>query len=344
MADPGVDGESLIRLARDALAEWNLDGARLWPHSHRENAVFRVEDVDGGIYALRIHRDGYHDLKALESEQRWCQDLAATGLSIPTSLKTRDGRAYATLSLPDSDQSRHVGLVEWIPGSTLAELLDANPEAAEVSTIYQGLGRLIADFHLASIHWRAPAGFKRHAWDAQGLLGEEPFWGRFWEIDAASDDQRAELLSIRNKLLKLLSQFGKDRNVYGMIHADMNMENVLRAGDRIFVIDFDDAGFGWHAFDLAVAVWDRIEGPDERSQFELAYDALIEGYRSRRPDCDGIVERVPLFVLMRTLMLLGWIQDRPETGRGALIPYLLELALAQIRELDLADRDESDFE
>ena len=115
MADPGVDGESLIRLARDALAEWNLDGARLWPHSHRENAVFRVEDVDGGIYALRIHRDGYHDLKALESEQRWCQDLAATGLSIPTSLKTRDGRAYATLSLPDSDQSRHVGLVEWIP-------------------------------------------------------------------------------------------------------------------------------------------------------------------------------------------------------------------------------------
>ena len=44
-----------------------------------------------------------------------------------------------------------------------------------------------------------------------------------------------------------------------MIHADMHSQNVLIQEDKLSVIDFDDAGFGWYGFDLAVAVWDRLD-------------------------------------------------------------------------------------
>ena len=41
-----------------------------------------------------------------------------------------------------------------------------------------------------------------------------------------------------------------------MIHADLHLDNILSFDDSLTVIDFDDSGFGWHACDLAHALWD----------------------------------------------------------------------------------------
>ena len=109
--------------------------------------------------------------------------------------------------------------------------------------------------------------------------------------------------------------------------------NVLREGDRLSVIDFDDAGFGWHAFDLAVAVWDRMDELNRNTHFQLAYDAMLMSYQNPQPDCEKVVENVPMFLLVRSLMLLRWMQDRPEAGYTPMIPKLVQLALAQARDL-----------
>jgi len=327
---------ALTQLAHQALKEWDLDVVDVTLHSQRENTVYRIEAAGGEVYALRIHRDGYHDLAALESEHVWTSALATTGLSVPLAVETLDGRAYATLALPNSEQSRHIGLVKWIGGITLDEYLGEKPDASEVSAVYESLGQLTADLHAATSQWTAPASFKRHAWDAEGLVGEQPFWGRFWEIEAASDDERTALLTIRNRLLAVLSKLPRDADVFSMIHADLNADNVLRDGDKLSVIDFDDAGFGWHAFDLAVTAWDRMDVLNEYGQFELAYEGLLRGYRSRRIDCEPVLEQVSLFLLIRTLMLLRWMQDRPEVGYTPMIPSLVQLALAQAQELDLS--------
>jgi len=291
--------------------------------------------TDGEEFALRIHRDSYHDLAELESEHEWTAALAAAGLFVPQGILTRNDRSYATIAFPNSNQTRHVGLVKWIQGTTLASDLGNTPGASEVSFVYEGLGRVIADFHLATSRWTPSPGFSRHAWDAEGLVGENPFWGRFWDIDAASNDHRVKLSTLRAQLLDILSEMPQDENVYGMIHADLNANNVLRNGEKLSVIDFDDAGFGWHAFDLAVAIWDRMDALTGQTYFEAAYKALLKGYRTRRGTCDRVTEHVPLFLLIRSLMLLRWMQDRPEVGYTAFIPRLLELALAQARGLSL---------
>jgi len=118
-----------------------------------------------------------------------------------------------------------------------------------------------------------------------------------------------------------------------MIHADLNTRNVLRDEEKLSVIDFDDAGFGWHAFDLAVAIWDQLDALTGQTHFEEAHDALMKGYRNRRGECDLVVEQVPVFLLIRSLMILRWMQDRPEVGYTAFIPRLLGIALSQAREL-----------
>ena len=326
---------ALTALAGSALRHWGLEGAPLVLHSQSENTVFRVEGADGAAYALRVHRPGYHDLGELESEHVWTSDLAAAGISVPNAVKTLDGRAYATVAFPGSDETRHVGLVEWIDGTPLHELLQERDDDAELARCHAELGGIIADFHDATARWAPPPGFRRHAWDAEGLVGERPFWGRFWEIADVPDADRARLLAIRNAVLDRLSEFPRSPDRYGMIHADLNLGNVLRAGDRLVVIDFDDAGFGWYGFDLAVALWQQMDVLQERPRFAVARDALFAEYARRRPESGEVLQTVPLFLLMRTLMLLKWIEDRPEVGRSGAIPLFVRIAFGQAEELGI---------
>ncbi len=327
--------EALLALAHEAVSHWDLNVAGLELYSLSENAVFRVVTTEGDVFALRVHRPGYHDLAALESEQVWLRSLSDAGLSVPLGELTRDGSTYIELPIGSGGETRQVGLVRWLSGVTLGMRIEDESGAAELHASFETLGRLMARFHLASAQWSPPEGFKRHSWDAGGLMGEQPFWGRFWEVDAATDSECSQLLAIRNQLASRISELSKQNEVYGMIHADMNCGNIIQDGTELAVIDFDDAGFGWHAFDLAVAQWQSLESMGGGADEGLVHDALIKGYRSVRPDCDEIVSQVPMFVLVRSLMLLRWMQDRPELEYAPLIPKLVQIALGQADELGL---------
>jgi len=77
-------------------------------------------------------------------------------------------------------------------------------------------------------------------------------------------------------------------------------------GDGVRVIDFDDAGFGWHLFELATSLY-FITG---ESIYPTARDALIRGYRSERALPAEALERLPLFLAARGTTYLGWVHTR----------------------------------
>ncbi len=52
-----------------------------------------------------------------------------------------------------------------------------------------------------------PADFTRPAWDIDGLTGDAPFWGRFWEHPALSPDQAATLRKGRDFLRERLTDY-----------------------------------------------------------------------------------------------------------------------------------------
>jgi Ser/Thr protein kinase RdoA (MazF antagonist) len=83
---------------------------------------------------------------------------------------------------------------------------------------------------------------------------------------------------------------------------------VLVSGDRLAVIDFDDAGFGWHPYDIAVALFYQQREPG----FEALKAALLTGYRSVRDLCAQTESLIPMFLLIRGLAVIGWLHQRPE--------------------------------
>ena len=331
-----MNQDAVFKLAEEAIKHWDVEVKSINLHLQSENTVFKVEGLDGNTYALRIHRKGYHDLEELNSEHVWTSSLSNAGLLVPEAVVTRSGEAYTSVSFLNSSEYRYVGLVKWIEGTILNDLI-LDLEEKDVSDLYESLGKVVAKFHKATIAWEEPKDFKRHSFDTDGFLGSKPFWGRFWEAQNATTSEREKLSVIRNNITKILSKLPRDINSFGMIHADLHSQNVLIQGKSLSVIDFDDSGFGWYGFDLAVAIWDRLDFTATGCHFDIAYKSLIRGYLEERPNAKDIIETIPTFLLMRTLMLIRWIEDRPESGYEAFIPVLIQASIDQAKQLELLD-------
>ncbi len=316
----------LRALAIAALEQWNLDVRSVEPLKVRENAVFAVQLRDGRRVALRVHRYGYHTDAALESEYMWLQALGESGIEVPAFVPTRQGRNFALASTSDVPVSHQVDVLQWIEGSMLGALGEhMHASEVDVQRVYRVVGELAAAMHTQASAWSRPAGFVRHAWDIDGLVGERPLWGRFWDLEALGRHDADILRELRARLQRDLRNFGSGADRYGLIHADLVPENILVSGTTPRIIDFDDFGYGWHMFELATTLYFIRREPF----YEEARDALIAGYRRRRPLPDEHVSLLPLFLAVRGTTYLGWVHTRHgEQVARDLTPQLIELALA----------------
>ena len=307
------DAEQAARLtvlAEAALARWDGEFDELRLIKYRENAVFSAYRSDGVRVALRVHRHAYHSDAALQSELFWMADLARVGIEVPPIIAARDGSLFVVAGAPGVPEKRQVDMLGWLSGTpigTSEEGLALAPEASEA--LYRNAGRVAGELHNHSVAMNLPAGFTRHSWCEEGLLGEEPLWGRFWDLGLLSPDQRSLLLTGREHALAALEAIGKPGDRFGMIHADFVPENLLADGGRLQLIDFDDSGFGWHMFELATALFFIVDAPN----YPALRDALIAGYRTVRPLSREDEAALPLFLFLRGTTYLGWVQTRPET-------------------------------
>ena len=87
-------------------------------------------------------------------------------------------------------------------------------------------------------------------------------------------------------------------------------------------------------YDLAVALHLEIDlFYPKNPHFELAQDALLAAYDSKRPLPESQRELIPWFLMTRSLELLKWIEDRPAAEMESFIPMFLEHALGCAKEL-----------
>lgn len=284
------------------------DAARLWgavtaPRliKDRENTVYEIALGDGARAALRLHRPGYQSVAAIRSELWWMGRLADAGVPVPRPVATRDGRMVAEVS------GRAASVVSWLAGVQIGDgETRLEPDAEAITRRYSALGQVVARMHNATDALALPPDFDRVRWDRAAYLGDDPLWGRFWENPALTGQERDLLLAARAAADAALARHEADGADFGLIHADVLRENVLSEGGKLSLIDFDDAGFGFRAYDLATAEVQGLEDPMNAG----ASLALHEGYRAaRRPDAPPLGD-VTLFVALRTFASCGWIVTR----------------------------------
>lgn len=285
----------MIDEASEAAALWQATPIRLIVA--RENAVYEMALPDGHRAALRLHRAGYQGAAAIHSELWWCTELARMGLPVPEPIALRDGTHLATLA-----SGRHASAVRWMDGRPMGQAGRPLPQpVADQIDLHLRIGQLLRRLHESSDRLgMVPDAFTRPRWDSDGLVGEAPIWGRFWEHPRASYAQVSAQNAARNAVRSMLARHAAEGGDFGLIHADVLRENVLVSDAGLALIDFDDSGFGFRLYDLGTVL--------SQNQYEPARDdlrdALMAGYGTQD------TEKVELFTLARILASVGWTMPR----------------------------------
>ncbi len=311
--------------AVEALKAFPINPSRVELVLLSENVTFRVTNGDDGApYVLRLHRPGYHTLAGLNSERIWTGALAEAGIATQTPVLTHDARYFHQVDIPDTDEQRYAGMTEWIEGTVLSDYLGKDASLEERKRCFHQIGTLAATIHNQSSPWTAPAGFERPSYDSDGLLGEAPLWGRFWEHPGLDRADTELLLRTRGQIREVLNVYRATSANYGMIHADLDPANVLVQDGRVTLIDFDDAGYGWYLYELSVALFAEIEKPG----FSEICQALVSGYREIRALSERDLALLPTFLLIRGMAMIGWIGERPEIDNTDLFREIKQWVLA----------------
>jgi len=290
-------GSEEVDIAERALAAYDLSSdSTLRLLNLSENATYLVDDAGTGTQSiLRVHRKDYHQPHEIASELDWLDALRHDGdVTVPTVLPARDGRRVVTVD--QGGTARYVVHFDFVAGT--------EPDEKTLTfEDFHTLGRITAALHDHSKAWTRPPGFGRFAWDWQHSLGDQPRWGRWQDAIGVGDNESGVLDRARQLLHRRLAEYGNGPDVFGLIHADLRLANLLVDGDDITVIDFDDCGFGWYFYDFGTAV-SFFEDDPAVPEWQ---DAWATGYRSRRPLPARDEAMLPSFVLLRRLLLLAWM-------------------------------------
>ena len=161
----------------------------------------------------------------------------------------------------------------------------------------------------------------RPVWDCDTMLGPHALWGD-WRVFAGFTPQERVLLErAETRIRAALAAYGKPRERFGLIHADMRLANLLVEGDILKLLDFDDCAYSWHLFDLAASL-SFIEGRPDLPDLIAAW---LEGYQAAStayPLEEADMAVIPSLIMMRRLQLTAWLATRHDSDP---VPALLSV-------------------
>lgn len=308
ISDAAKVSSALTHLANASLFLWDLESGSQATLLHlSENATFLVAQPTGPKCVLRIHRENYHTRHAISCELQWMAALAAGGGVItPTPIPGRDGGLIqtppASLIPAGKLRPRNMVLFEFVDGK-------APDESQDLVNSFEQLGELTAKAHAHALRWERPADFQRMSWNEKTIFGPSATWGD-WRDAPGIDLVALEILErAETSIVRRLTSYGKSKERFELIHADMRLANLLIDNGSPRLIDFDDCGFGWFLYDFATGVSFLEDHP----RLSDLTDAWLSGYlRIRQLDAADIAE-IPTLIMLRRMAELAWLGSHPET-------------------------------
>lgn len=322
---PAVLADLEVRVA-GSLERWGLPPStviRLLNVS--ENATYALSDAAAGRdLVLRVHRVGYSSRAEIRSELQWIEALRAAGIvDTAAPIAGVDGGFVQTLTgiggggSADADVAASAGLpasadvgTAGAPRFAVAfeRLPGREPDAGDALHWFERLGEVSARLHGHARAWVLPADFRRKIWDFDAMVGPAGFWGP-WRAAIGLDARGVGVIeAVLEVLRERIELFGRAPEVFGLLHADLRLANLLVDDTRLRIIDFDDCGFSWFAYDFATAV--------SFIEHEPVVPALLQswlrGYRRVAPVGDAVEAEIPTFVMLRRILLTAWLASHAE--------------------------------
>ncbi len=290
----------LRKQAQAALEPYGLSQASMKFLSYSGNTHYQVDtskcappELDDGRYwenhyILRLHQPRYQTLDAIRSELLWLKALLQdTDLVVPEPMRNAEGELVTITDVSGLPKPQYATFLRWVKGRKTPKQLCEDH--------YKALGRVAAQLHNHSTHWRPPKGFTRIHYDWEGLFSD----AGLFEIPAAeiwaSIPKRYQdpFVKVIDHVRDVMDKLGKTSDVYGLIHADLCLDvNMLWYRGEIRPIDFDDSAYGYWIYDLAISLAE-VQDDEIRHRFQ---NALLDGYSEIRSMPPSQWKHLDLFI------------------------------------------------
>ena len=304
----------LRRVASDALSSYPVEPTRLRLLRHDFNTTFRLDTASGDTFAVRIGLNHRKSTPALAAEMAWLAAIDRdTDVVVPAPLATIDGRTHLQVSVDGVEGLLHLVVLSWLPGRDLD--VPTGPAMHE-------LGRQMAMLHDHASTWVQPPGveFPR----ADRVLMDSPDRLRPGH-PAISPERHAlivEALDHVESIVDAMVAAGERMP----IHADLHPWNVKWLRNRMAIFDFDDAGIGVPAQDLAISNYYLPEdGRDE------LHAAMLDGYATHRELPTYTDEQFHAALAGRTLVLLNDLVDLTSGASRSVVTNFLHNVELRLR-------------
>jgi Ser/Thr protein kinase RdoA (MazF antagonist) len=324
---------SLTHVAEWALSRYGLGEARPVLLDDSTNMLFRIlplgqqyhadgheaETADNAGFVLRIHAIGQHSTQAIHEELQWLLAIRReTALIVPVPVPARDGSLIQEIPAPGESTPRQCVLFHLVPGDFRNDTLTPND--------LQGVGAFMAQLHGHAnqfVSSQTPPLTRRalfcdvHAWmDPPGKAAAY-----------FSAEELAVFAAAAQRVHTTVQALGESQDVFGFIHADLHQWNYVFHGEEVRAIDFDDCGWGYYTYDMAVT----LSYLKDRGTFPALQDAFLTGYQRVRPLPRRSVECLDVFLAARILVMVPWILSWPQPCHRAWGPRYLQHAVGQLR-------------
>ena len=255
------------------------------------NDSFAILAADQSRYVLRMSAAAPPRRRRCRIRNPLHRLFHSVGVPVATPVQNRAGALFGEVAMPEG--IRPVVLFGHAEGRP--PHLDA-PEDARAQ------GVTLARLHDAAEHFTdREAG--RFRLDLDHLLHRQV--AAVIELEDVKEEARRYLLELASRLdarvraRPELSWIRCHGDCHG-VNARIITEGPLAGQARFF--DFDDGGYGYLAYDLAVHLWAQVSFGRRRHAMWFAF---IDGYRSVRPIAPADFEATALFVPIRHIWLMG---------------------------------------
>ncbi|MCG7343648.1 phosphotransferase [Sporosarcina sp. ACRSL] len=141
---------------------------------------------------------------------------------------------------------------------------------------------------------------------------------------------REELESIKTWLKTL--EINKDN--YGVIHYDFELDNLIWDGDNVQMIDFESSMGHWYTADIAFALRDLFN--DNVDFSSNSFQTFLKGYRSKVNVTDKELNAIPMFLRLHNLITFTGLLRTVDVEKDVNHPQWIE-GLRKKLELKIDD-------
>ncbi len=293
--------------AKAALEQYELKAPTIAFLGHSDNITYRVEELDGTRYLLRLHRPALHYWAGIRqlpdvigSELTWLEALAMEGgFAVQRPVRTRKGEMVAVVEVENEPAPLPATLLTWLEG----EHFSASSENA--SAQIRRLGSLVARMHRFASTWSPPAGFIRPQYDLDHFKRIYARLLRGVDLGVFSEEIYWSLRAASQVILNQIEALPVNPQCWGMVHADLHVGNFLVGSGALSIIpiDFSFCGFGHYLFDVSVCLAGGLKP-------SLA-PAFLSGYRGVLPLPEEDLRAVEAYALTGRLSYYAYQIDNP---------------------------------